>query len=123
MDTREFIERMAKIENDIREATENRHVRNSRIVTVIDEERNARMKLEKTVASMAERVDRLLNVMEGAFGRPGMVVQQDSIEHRVYTLETWKTQQKAFIAGVAAVGSLVGGLVVAAAQALWHYIK
>jgi len=114
---------MAKIENDIREAQDSRHERNSKIYSVIDEERLARMKLEKTVADMAERVDRLLNVMEGTFGRPGMVVQQDSIEHRVHSLENWKTQQKAFVAGVAAVGSIIGGVIVAGVQAVWHFIR
>lgn len=97
-----------------------------RLKTIEDEaaaSKTSRRELEHSVSELTRRVDRLLTLMEGNFGRPGMVVQQDSIEHRVHTLENWKTQQRAFIAGVAAVGSIVGGVIVAAGQAIWHYLR
>lgn len=123
VESREFIERLKQIEDEQRASKEARHELNASICRIMDEERIARLEIERSVQTIADRVDRLLTLMEGSFGRKGMVAQQDNIDSRVHALEEWKSQQKAFIAGVAAVGSLIGGTIVALFQFGWHYFR
>jgi uncharacterized protein YukE len=140
--TRAVIERLESIEAQMKEDREARHERNAHIIGVIDGERKERQELADIVHEQSASIKKLedmhkqvLTLLQGSWGRAGMVSEHEKVMDRVTklerwqeeweniedllkdirnqlgSLEEWRTKQGAFTAKIVGFGSVVGAAI------------
>ena len=91
MESKDFINRMAKIEAEIRESRDSRHNRNQQVNNVIDEMRIEQIGAEKRIAIMEAIMQRVTQLLEGYLQQQGLVgvvaehgLRINAIEKKIY---------------------------------------
>ena len=132
-----MIRRLELIEDRLKEESETRHERNSRIISIVEEERLARMELAKTVKSIEKSIEELrqmhrdvLESLKGNWSHAGVVsnvrdhdARIDKTNARIKKVEDDFAARKSFFAGivmaVGAVGSAIGAGIAILAEILF----
>lgn len=127
--SKDMLHRLEAIERKMDDEREMRHDRNQKILEVIDEERVARMDLEQLVRDMRSSINDLadmhkqvLELLQGSWGREGMVKEHAELKEDMSKFKLWRSNQKAFFAGMAAICGIVGSFFGIAAMALFNWL-
>lgn len=103
----DFIERLYKIEEELRESKKYRHDRNEAYSQVMDEIRVSIYEHDNELKELRGMHKELIDALMGVMGRSGLISETIAQEQRIKILEDWRRDIKAFIAGAIAICSLV----------------
>lgn len=103
----EFVDRLVKIEEEIRESRKYRNERNEVYSKVIDEIRLSIFEHDEEIRELRAMHKELIDALMGVMGRTGLIAEHSIQEKRIEALENWRREIKAFIAGAIAICSLV----------------
>jgi uncharacterized membrane protein YccC len=114
--------RLARIETLLQRDAESRREFAEHMTRTIDQQFLSSQQHEEHIGWLREAVRNILSLMQGEMGRPGIVVEGQQTMGRLSVLERWRDKQGAFIAGVVAAGSAVGGLIGFLGAFIFHWI-
>lgn len=103
----DFIARLVKIEEELRESRQYRHERNSSYTKVVDEIRLSIFEHDEELRELRSMHKELIDALMGVMGRTGLIAEHNIQEKRIEALENWRREIKAFIAGAIAICSVV----------------
>lgn len=123
LNDKSFIERMARVENELKDIRENRVKKDDSIYKVITEIKANLLNKEEQINELRVMHKEFMDLMVGIMGRPGLVAESLNLQSRVKDLEDWKRDSRSFIAGVVFISSILSGILVTAFGYLVHWIK
>lgn len=103
----EFVDRLVKLEEEIRESRKYRHERNEAYSKVLDEIRLSIYEHDEELRELRSMHKELIDALMGVMGRTGLIAEHGIQEKRIEALENWRREIKAFIAGAIAICSVV----------------
>lgn len=103
----DFVDRLVKIEEEIRESRKYRNERNESYSKVIDEIRISIYEHDEEIRELRDMHKEVIDALRGVMGRSGLISEHIIQEERITALENWKREIKAFIAGAIAICSIV----------------
>ena len=103
----EFVDRLVKIEEEIRESRKYRHERNEAYSKVVDEIRLSIFEHDEELRELRGMHKEVIDALKGVMGRSGLIAENIIQEERIKALEEWRRDIKAFIAGAIAICSVV----------------
>jgi hypothetical protein len=123
MHSPEFISRLEKIENEMRESRKYRHERNEAYSNVLNEIRVSIMDHDEELKELRGMHKEVIDALRGVMGRTGLIKETANLEVRVESLEIWKRDIKAFMAGALAICSVVSAVLSTLIGYIVHYMK
>jgi hypothetical protein len=115
--------RLSRIEALLEAQVEQRRLFADNINRVLDEQHLTVERHHDELAWLKEAVKNLLMLMEGQFGRPGLIVDEAENRQRIGMIEKWKQRQTAFIAGIVAAASVFGSAIGFVSALLFNWMK
>jgi len=114
MDSREFIERMKAIEDELETNRKLRHERNAHVNDVIQEEMADRLELEQRLTVRMDRlttaVEQIARMLRGdeEWEQEGIISQIRGMRKEIQHLQGWKRDLRMYALGIASTFTALG---------------
>jgi hypothetical protein len=133
LSTKELVRRLEKIEEELKEGTRSRHNYNSHIASVVDAEREERMRMEDSIdealADLSKKIDALMHSVNGVLGTSGIndqikdfksvcastcannELRFKELQEEFRIVRDWRLNQRNFIVLMSTVCTFIGNLI------------
>ena len=105
--TPDFLNRLVSLEKEMRDFRQYRHERNEAYSKVLDEIRLGLYEHDEELRELRSMHKEIINALKGVMGRSGLIAENIIQDDRLTSLENWRRDIKAFIAGAIAICSVV----------------